>query len=177
MVDGFVIAGSLRVAFCCKSLAFEYESFATGLGAVEVVESFLVEGLVDGLDTVSVIVGELGVVRFLNQEVDAAVDDTESIEVDDVLFSFFVDCFIGDALILLFKVCGEGRPVTSAILAALSLSIHTTLGAMSLTDSVKIDIASLLGLYAGNFHKHSASVCAYRYRDPYLLKPCLSEMP
>lgn len=147
LVDGGIVPGCVGVSFVGQAVAFEDEGFAARVWAVEVIEGLLVEGLVDCLDAVGVIVGEFGVEGFLDEEIDAAVDDTESVEVDDVFLSFLGDGFVGDTLVLLLEESGECRAIASTILVCCQ-----TWGFSSReiraghTDSVKIEMASLFGL-------------------------------
>lgn len=105
-----------------------------------------IEGFVDGLDVVGVVICEFGVEGLLDEEIDTAVDDTQGVEVDDELFACFIDGLVCDELVLLLEVGSKGRSVSSAVLFTVRRRACLMQDRSQPTDSVKIDIPLPFGL-------------------------------
>lgn len=73
-VDFDVASVCIGILLRRQGLAFENLIPAAGFGAIEVVNCLIVEGLVDGLDPVRVVVCDFGVGQFLFQKIYAAID-------------------------------------------------------------------------------------------------------
>lgn len=75
-----------------------------------------VDGLVDGLDAVGVVVRHLRVVRVHDLTVYARVNEDEGVQVEDVVLAVTpVPCAVFDLLILLFEEGKEGRTIPPAV--------------------------------------------------------------
>ena len=145
--------GSVRIGviLCGQGLAFEDLIPAAGFWAVEAVHCLLVEGLVDGLDSIRVIVCDFGIGQFLFQKIYTAIDYAKRIKMDLVRLPGVTNGLVGNPLILLLKEGAEGWSISTSVLCSCKSGVQSS-GSRSqpLTDSVKMEILSLLGLYAGN---------------------------
>ena len=116
VVDGAVLAGEVGVADTGGFAAGEHV-VETG---VEVGHGRAVGGCVDGLDAVGVVVGHLDFAHCLGDGIDAAVDDTEGVEVDGEGLTGSGDASVGDEGVLLFEIGGESWTVVAAVLDDIS---------------------------------------------------------
>lgn len=115
VVDGDVVADEVGVADGGEVVA-RVDAVTAAAGLVECVEGALVRALVDGLDVVGVVVGHLGVIWFLGEEIDATVDDAEGVEVDIVVITRRVEGSVGYPFVLLFEESGERWAITTSVL-------------------------------------------------------------
>jgi len=113
-VDGGVVAVELGVPFVGEALAL-LDQVPAAARATPGVDGVVVEGLVDGLDTVGVVVRHLRVGELLRGEVHAAVDDAQRVEVDVVRLALCLDGAVGDLLVLLLEEGRERGPVAPAV--------------------------------------------------------------
>ena len=100
----------------------EYGEAATGADLVAAaigtgvrIQHSRVHALIDSLDAVCVVVGDVGIRGPLDLPIYAAVDDHERVEVDDVHFADVGPSAILDLLILLLEECRIGRAIAAAI--------------------------------------------------------------
>lgn len=97
-------------------MAGEDECETAFVGAGVGLDGLLVEGLVDDFEAVGVVVGDGWVGEFLAEEVDAAVQDAEGIQVDVEGFACCVGGAVCDALVLFLEKGGDGGAVAAAVL-------------------------------------------------------------
>lgn len=88
LVDSRVAADIVRVVHARDGLALVDLVPTAALAHVRV-QHVLVHGVVDGLDPVRVVIGNVRVRRPLHLAVDAGVDEEEGVQVDDVLLACF----------------------------------------------------------------------------------------
>lgn len=85
----------------------------------------LVEGLVEELDSVGVVVRKFNPGLGLDDHVHEPVDDAEGVEVN-IMRVFLVSAAVLDLLVLLLEKLEEGRPVVAAV--ALGPEAHAVVG-------------------------------------------------
>lgn len=115
LIDCVIAAGKIGISFGCECPAIEYSVSAADVGPVEIVDSLLVGGLVDGLYAISVVVCHCEGSHLLGQEIHAAIDDAEGVKMNDKGISCLVDRAVCNAHVLFLEEGRESRSVTTTV--------------------------------------------------------------
>lgn len=121
VVDGVVYAQVLRITHG-RCLAAIDDLVSAGARTLEGVGHVLPLGFIDGLDSVGVVVRHGWIGRPLDEAIDAAVDDHQSVNVQNDIFAVIVyKGAVLDTLVLFFEVGGEGWAVAATLIRRQSL--------------------------------------------------------
>ena len=158
-----------------KGLAFECKSFAASFWTIVIINCLLVKSSVYGLNSIGIVVRNFRIANFLVQVVNAAIDDTESVKVNNELFALFIDSFVQDPLILLFEKGAERRTISTSILTQTqSKSDDFTMDTYRFGKNRNLIVVRLV---IRKLNKTGLALVYRRYSLIYLLKPCLSKVP